>query len=366
MNRLVMIGGLVLLPAALLADFSYTETTRMTGGMLVQMSRSLGGISKSMRQITEPHANSVYIKGDRMANIGDQSGQIWDLSKETITQIDFEKKTYSVITLAEMKAAMEKAMERANSQVKDQKERKGSDATDVDVKMDVKDTGNKKNIAGFDAHEVLMTITTEMKDKKSGETAATQMMSSIWLVESIPGHQELQAFYKKMAEKMASTWAANPMARQAGMMAASNPKMMEWAQKMAKEGEKMKGVHVMQVMKYGSGLDPAKAGEVTDPSTMPQGPTAGDVAKTQARDQALGGIVRGLPGGFGGLGRRRSKEKEQPAEAQPQQGQAAPSGVLMEMVMQGSNYSTASVDASKFDVPAGFQKVESPMLKMAR
>jgi hypothetical protein len=36
------------------------------------------------------------------------------------------------------------------------------------------------------------------------------------------------------------------------------------------------------------------------------------------------------------------------------------------VVAGSSNFSTAPVDASKFSVPAGFQKTEHPMLKAVR
>lgn len=40
--------------------------------------------------------------------------------------------------------------------------------------------------------------------------------------------------------------------------------------------------------------------------------------------------------------------------------------VMMEMLMDVNSMSSASVDASKFEVPAGFKQVESELKKMAR
>lgn len=363
-RKLAALGAVLFAPATLLADFSYTETTRLTGGMIAQLSRSLGGLSKSMRRITEPQTSNVYVKGDRMAHVSATDAQVWDLSKETITFIDFEKKTYSTMTLAEMKAAMEKSMQR----MQNSREREKSNA-EVNIKMDVKQTGKTKPISGMDAREVLMTLIMEAKDKKSGQTGATEMMSSIWVVDKVPGHDELTKFYTKMAEKMASTWGVSPLGRQAAMLGGTDPKMLEWAQQMAKEAEKLKGVHVMQIMKYGSGLDPAKASEVTDPSTMPEGPTKGEVAGKAAEESAASAIGRALPGGLGrigGFGRRNREKEKEKEQAPPPQSQPQGPAVLMEMVSESSNFSTASVDASKFEVPAGFKQVENPMAKMSR
>jgi hypothetical protein len=117
----------------------------------------------------------------------------------------------------------------------------------------------------------------------------------------------------------------------------------------------------------GSNLDIATASQVTDPSTMQDGPTKGDVAKSGA-GSAIGSVK--LPGGLGSLGGfgRRRKPKDEPVEekqASSQQQQQG-SGVLMEMVMESRDFSTASVDAGKFQAPSGFQQVEHPMLKMGK
>ncbi|MCS7027031.1 MAG: hypothetical protein NZV14_19725 [Bryobacteraceae bacterium] len=364
-RKLVVVGALAVAPATLRADFSYVETTRLTGGMIAQISRSLGGLSKSLRKITEPQTTQVYVKGDRMAQVGPTEAQIWDLSKETVTLVNYEEKTYATITLAEMKEASEKLLQRINKS-----KNRNSNDPELNVKFDVKQTGKVRTIAGMEAREALLTMILEGKDKKSGQTAATEMMSSIWLVNSVPGHEELQEFYRKMGAKMAGRWGMSALDRQAEILAGSDPKMVEWAQKMAKEAEKLNGLHVLQIMKYGSGLDPAKASEITDPSTMPEGPTAGQVAGKAAEESVVGALGRALPGGLGRLGgfgrRNRDKEKEQPAPPPNPQTQPQGAAVLMEMVTELSNFSTAAVDPSKFDIPAGFKKVEHPMAKLAR
>src|SRR6185295_7990382 len=95
LNPTRLLGGLLLAPVLLLADFSYTEITRVTGGMMMSMSRALGGLSKEMKKVGEPTTSSVYLKGDRMATVNDHTAHIIDLDKETMTEVDFDKKTYS-------------------------------------------------------------------------------------------------------------------------------------------------------------------------------------------------------------------------------------------------------------------------------
>ncbi len=365
-----LIAGSLLAPALLLADFTYTETTRMTGGALMQMSRALGVFSKDLRRVGEPITSTVIVQGNRMAHVNDRTAQIWDLDKESITEIDFEKRTWSTITFAQMREAMEKAMQRAQQRMKEtQDKRKETEPqAELNYKFDVKETGKIQNINGVNAHEVLMTMTFEAKDKQSGQAGQLETMSSIWVTDSVPGYQELVDFQKRLALKMANALASPAMAGQAMMMAA-NPQFMTSVQKMAKEAEKLKGIHIKQITKMGMNLDPAKASEVTDPATMQQeGPSIKEAAGQAATDSAASRIGRSIGlgglGGFGGFGRRKKKQEEPPPPPPAQENQqAANSGVLMEMVMEMNNFSTAPADGSKFSVPAGFKQVDHPMMR---
>lgn len=380
-----LLGFVLAAPAMLLADFSYTETSRMTGGALMQMSRMLGGLSKSMRKVGEPTRSFVGVKGNKLVHSNDHDAQIWDLDAETITSIDFEARTYSTITFAQMKEAMEKAMQKAQSQMAEAKEKqeKAKDPNvDLNMKLDVKETGKVQNISGFNAKEVLMTIGMQATDKKTGEGGEMQTMTSIWVIEKVPGYEEINEFYLRMAKKMASNISPNTMRQ--GMTMAMDPRFKDSMEKMAKEMEKLKGFHAKQITKMGTNLDPAKASEITDPSTMPQGPTAGELASKGAENAATNSAERaavgrlgrvGLPGGLGsvgglgGFGRRKPKKEDAPPPPpaqEKQQAQAPASGVLMEMVVESGDFSNAPVDTGKFAVPAGLKQVEHPMLKMAR
>lgn len=55
------------LSTAMWADFSYQQTTQITGGSLLQMVKSLGAFSSSARKIGDPQLSTIYLKGNRMA-----------------------------------------------------------------------------------------------------------------------------------------------------------------------------------------------------------------------------------------------------------------------------------------------------------
>src|SRR5215813_8786197 len=103
---------LACLPVSLLADFSYEQTTKMTGGAMMGMMKIAGAFSKQLR---EPVQNTVSVKGNRMVHWSKDHAQIIDLDSETFTDVNFPKKQYSVMTFAEMTQAMEQALQRGQA-----------------------------------------------------------------------------------------------------------------------------------------------------------------------------------------------------------------------------------------------------------
>src|SRR5262247_2538051 len=84
----------VFAPSLLWADFSYTQTTRVTGGSLLNMTRFMPGAGS----IREPQTHTIAVKGGKMVTYDNNVATIIDPDGETMTQIVFKKKQYSVIT----------------------------------------------------------------------------------------------------------------------------------------------------------------------------------------------------------------------------------------------------------------------------
>ena len=66
-------------------------------------------IALARRKAGEPVVSTVYLKGNRMATVNSDSIEIIDLDKETITHVDTQKKTYTVMTFEQMKQQIENA-----------------------------------------------------------------------------------------------------------------------------------------------------------------------------------------------------------------------------------------------------------------
>ena len=356
MQKAVLWVAAGLLPAAtLMADFKYEQTSTMTGGSMMAMVRMAGALVRSANQ---PSKTTHYIKGDRMATVSDSTMTIVDVAAETITEVDLKKKTWSVVTFAEMKQMMERVGE------------KGVEG--LSFKVSANPTGAVKKVNGFDAKDIVMTMEGESKDPGSKKSGTIKITTDSWFASDIPGYEEVQAFGLKMAGKMAWTPASA-----GGMM--GRPDMAKGMAEVAKEMAKMSGVPVLQVMKMGVGqggdmpqLTPEQQAQ------MAQASQQSDAARQQAAQQSqerpsvgnvLGGALGGRLGGIGGLGRKKAPVPEQTKQtaSAPQPGAAAPASsggdpsVLMETTIEMTNFSASAVDAARLEVPAGFKKVESKM-----
>lgn len=331
-----------------LADFSHDQITRFTGGAMLGMMRMAGALSKNLR---EPNRSTVIVKGNRMAQIDSQRTQLIDLDAGTITSIDHAKHTYSVMTFAEMKQMMEEMAARMNG--------KNKSGQPMKIIVDVKETGQTREISGLKTREVHLGIKMQTSDADSGQQGTMNVVSALWLAPGIPGYQEVQAFHRRMAEKLAWT----PGSNFAAMMPSGAGQAMAEAHK---QMSKLDGVPVLTIMRVGAGeqavpqMDSATR-QAEQQQAQQNPPTAGDVAGS-----VIGSSIPGL-GRFGGFGRKKKQppQEQQPAQQPRQQSAAAPDS-LMEITTESQAFSQAPVDPSKLEVPPGYKQVESDYAKRHR
>ena len=331
----VTAGLLCLTAACAFADFSYEQTSKMTGGMLAGAMKVAAVFSKQAR---EPIRTQVMVKGDRMAHAGPQRISVIDLKSETITEIDLQKKTYSVMTFAEMAQALQNMSQQGGSKA-------DADNVQMNFKASVNETGQTKQISGFNTREVILTLEMESTDQKSGGKGAMSVNSDQWLASEVPGYEELTSFHRRMAQKIA--WVPG-----SANFAPGRSDMAKAMADLAKEGAKLKGVPVLQVAKFTAAGQP---GEGQQPP-----PPAASQEQQRSESPSIGGALVRL-GGLGGLGRRKKQSGQE--ENTPPAAQQNSAGVLMELTTESSGFSTAPVDDSIFEVPSGFRKVDSPLLK---
>lgn len=373
---------LVLSAASARADFSYEQTSKITGGMMAGMMKFAGAFSKQAR---EPIQTTISVKGDRLSSVSAHHINIIDLDAETITDVDLDKKTYAVITFAEMTRAMQQMSEKMGEQ---------TSGGSLNAKADVKQTGATRTINGFQTKESVLTIQIEGQNNKSGEKGSMTVATDMWLAPNLPGYDEVKDFYARMGKKLAWTPGMGGMGAMMGRQAGMTKGMSQLYQ----EASKLDGVPILQIVRM-SGLangmseaDMAKMQEAQaqaqaeqQQNPPPPAPTTGEVAGNAASGAALGrmgklGGLAGAAGGFGGFGRKKKQQEEAPQQppAQPQAQTPPPApaaqtpanglgptppGTLIEMTTELTAFSSAPVDPAKMSVPTGFKQVDHEMKK---
>jgi hypothetical protein len=333
------------------ADFTYEQTSTMTGGAMMAMMKVAGAFSKQAR---EPIKTTHIIKGDKMATVSNNRVTVIDLASETITEIDMQKKQYSVMTFVEMKQMLDAMAEKTKSG--------GSDA-EANFKVSVDTTGATRKINGYDAKQMIIKMEMEMKDKKSEQAGTMTIVTDSWFASGISGYNEVREFQKRMAEKLAWT--------PGGGMMMNRPDVAKGMASAMKELAKVDGVPILQLVKMG-GANPNMTPEQREQMAQAQQQRQQQQQAQQQQPQpsvggALGGALGGRLGRFGGLGKKKEPPKEE-AQPQPQQQQQQPAAAqrnapasdpssLMEMTTEMTSFSAGPADAARFEVPAGFKKV---------
>ncbi len=338
MKRMLAMALLSALPALLRADFSYQETTKVTGGAMAAALRFAGAFSKRANQ---PVETTVYVKGNRMARFNQFTGEVYDLDAKTVTHIDFDKKTYSTMTFEQMREMMDQMMASA----KNRKPNPDQPNVQMKFKVSAKETGNTKTIAGYDAKEMLVSIEMDAQDRQSGAQGAANVLSHVWIAPMTEGYAEVRDFQKRL-------YAAGGLISQ--QQAGQAQQNMQGMTQVSGEIAKLDGMPVRTVIDMIMANN-AQAGQPSGEAQPAQ------QQQQQQNDSASGGLTglaaRGIFGGFG------RKKKDSAADGQTSQ---APPGTLMELTTQYAGFSSGAVDASKLDVPAGFKQVQPETVRPGR
>lgn len=343
------------------ADFKYTQQSQVTGGSLVNMTKTLGVFSKNARQVTEPQLSTTMVKGGRMRQEhADGTVEIVDLEGKRFINIDTTKKTFTTMTFDEFKAAMQRAQERAKEEQAKQTE-KHPEAANVKIvpKMHSEETGATKTILNLPTKEVKWRLDMEMQStdpnaqaqsQAQAQSATMTLNSDSWIAESVPGYDEMQQFYVKMAKEL------NWLPRTMGSMAGMNSQMGSAMDEFRKNAIKVKGMPLVTYVSMGMGVTGASADQTAQANTQQPAQQTSDQSSsvpTNTKDA----ISKGLGNMLGGFGKKKKQQDQQDADANTAQ-PASPNS-LMDTTTQVMSYSSDMLDKSLFDVPAGYVQVPS-------
>jgi hypothetical protein len=258
-------------------------------GMLGRMFSLFGG--KSGKDGIE---GKTAVKGNRKATLTDTGGTIIDLSEEKIYELDTKKKQFTVTTFDELRRklreAREKAMKEAEKAEPGQKEEAQKPAKEYEVDFDVKETGQKKTVAGYDAKNTVVTVTVREKGKALEEGGGLVMTNDMWLGPAIPQLKELYEFDLKYAKALQGPEMAAMSAEQMSAMVALFPLVSKAMDRMQKDAGKLAGTPLETTM------------------TVEAVKTKEELAQAQQQSSGSGG------GGLGGMLARKMLKTE-PAKA---------------------------------------------------
>jgi hypothetical protein len=358
------LAAILAAPPFLHADFSYQESTQVTGGSILSMIKMAGAFSSQAKKATDPIVSSVYLKGNRMARVSPESIQIIDLDKQTMTLIDTVKHTYTSMTFGQMKAQLAQAeSEMEKRQAAAPAAPAASPATppsDVKLSFDVhvRQTGVAKEVNGLQSTESILTMMVNATDAQTAQSGSMAITNDMWLVPEIPGYAEIRDFSVRMGQQMGQVVSGSgvDMSRMLNSQPGANQAMTGLVEEM----RKLQGVPVLQVMRMGMTTNgqplPAASEAPLPASSAPPPPTAGDVAK-QSASSAISSRLGSL-GGFGGFGHKQQAAPPPPPPGTDSQTPPPTSVVLIESQTQSSNFSSGPVDEVHFQVPAGYTEVQ--------
>jgi hypothetical protein len=217
----------------------------------VQFGGLLGGIMSKFggKAAKEGVVETVAVAGDRKLTLGEATGRIVDLAEEKVYDLDVHKKTCTVTTFAELRKRIEEQRakaekEAAQAREKEAKREKGEPAAaakEIEVDFEVKETGQKRTIAGYEAREVTTKAWVHEKGRQIQQSGGIVVTTDTWLAPKIAALSEIEAFDRRYAQKMAEIYgltsaAASP--EQISAMAALYPGLLKAMEKMRAESAK--------------------------------------------------------------------------------------------------------------------------------
>jgi hypothetical protein len=325
MKRLVRLAAVVvpLLTVAVAHTYADVKTREQSSikfeGMLGRMFNLFGG-----KAAKEGIASTTAVKGNRKATMNDSAGQIIDLSEEKVYDLNVKKKEYTVTTFDQIRQRMRDAEEKAKKEQEKEepsgKQEPQKPQKEYEVDWNVKETGQKKPLAGYDTHETIVTVTVREKGKTLEEGGGIVMTNDMWLGPRIPEMKEIADFdmrYWKALQEGSGLTTMSP--EQMAQIMAMFPLFGKAMDRMAKDGDKLAGTP----------LDTTTTVEsVKSPEQM-----------TQAQQQGNSG------GGIGGMLAKKMMKKDAPS-------QRATVLTLHHQVLEVSK----SVAASDLAIPADYKE----------
>jgi hypothetical protein len=273
-TRGVILCTTLALSGSLLAHTRVEQKTQIHfGGALGGVINTFGG--KATREGT---TSTVVVRGDRKSTTTESSREIIDLAQEKIYRLDLERKTYKVQTFAELRKQMEDAQRRASRESNKPAKNEGPE---YQVDVDIKDTGAKKAINGFNTKETLVTITVHEKGKAIEESGGAVMKADMWMGPRLAAMKEMEDFDRRYFMKLYSGTNLGIDMQQAAMLMAQNPSFGEAMKKFQEKRNSFDGTAIQSNVRF----------EVVGGANQESAESENNAAPSDAAVRAIGGLL---------------------------------------------------------------------------
>jgi hypothetical protein len=315
----VALPVMALLGSPLAAEVKTREKTLVKfEGMFGRVVGMFGG-----KAAKEGIVSTTAVKGNRKSSSNESNGQIIDLSEEKIYDVDFRKKEYRVTTFEELRRRMREAQEKAKKDMEReegrQEEKPDQPQKEWEFDFDVKETGQRKQVAGHDSRQVIMTVTVREKGKALEDGGGFVMTSDSWLGPDLPALKELADFDMRYYKQLYGADAFGLGAEQMAMVLAMYPALKQASDRLKQEGSKLQGTPLASTVTF----EAVKSKQQMEASA----------------NQGGGG------GGIGGMLARRMMKKEEPKQR----------ATVFTTQHEFQDVATA-VAAADVEIPAGFKE----------
>ena len=333
----ILAGAAILAVTAgpLHADVKTEERTKFElGGILGKVVNIFGG--KDAREGT---MTTVALKGSRKSMFNDATGQIIDLAEEKIYDLDVKRKTYRVMTFAELRQRMEEAKAKAEKAAREEQAKQKAEPApasrpedSVEIDLDVKSTGQKRVINGFNTSQVVVTVAVREKGKTLEQSGGLAITTDMWMAPRMPAMKELMDFEMQFAQKLYGPMIAGASPQDMASAMAIYPMLKPALEKMNAEQSKVEGTAILTTLK----VEAVKSAEQIAQE------------QKQTEESSKPNLTGGVGGLLGGLARRAAQKKVDGDGPQPR-------AMVMTTTSELLKVANAVSDAD-VAVPAGFKQ----------
>jgi hypothetical protein len=365
------------------ADITLEEKVQVEGVGIMAMANMSGTTTTAISGDRARMDSDIQMQSRLVRMFARDAGQMTEiirLDQDKIYDLNVRKKQYSEVSLADKRAELTKAMGQAKEAQEKQPAPTGMDESQCewsDPKVDVKKTGQKATIAGFDAEQTTIVASQSCKDKKTGAVCDVAITLDQWLAPKFDAGTEHQKFYQAYAQKMGFAGTKDASQRAEQLFGRYEGIWKEVAGQMVN----VKGYPVRSSFSLGFGgpqCQTAEEAKQANATLPPAGPSMGSIAQAtgevaaeeaarKSGASAFGGVAGQLGGKIAGslFNRRKKAEVEEAAQqdaetvaksATVSNGMITPLRITSELVSVKKD----SVSSSSFDVPADFKKVANP------